>query len=138
MYYLAMFATVLLIIISLILATIKVPFVGSEYLRYTLIYTPTTLMLIYLVTHSEMNIGTHYKLLSSRPLVSLGDLSTYAFLIHIVCIRFCNAINAKFFNLNIILVAIVAFILTLISTVVWIRFEAIVRNKLKNKACVAK
>ena len=92
-----------------------------EYIKYTLLFEPTTICIIWLVANNQ---GLTSIILKNRILIKLGDLSPYTFLIHGICIKGSYIILPKLFkgmsSFNIVLVA---FILTLILSMAWIKLE---------------
>lgn len=57
----------------------KTTFIGGEWCRYSIIYLPTSVALIYLFAISN---GLLSKLLTNRLMIYIGNMSPYAFLLH--------------------------------------------------------
>lgn len=71
---------------SCVAYALQVPVLGSDAVRFTLLFAPTSPVLIWLVATFEVGGGCAPRLLGSRLLVWVGDLSPYTYLIHWVVI----------------------------------------------------
>lgn len=78
-----------LILFSQIIHSLKWGILGREYIRYSLLFIPTTCLLIFFFATEK---GIAVKLCTNKFLVCLGDLSSHAFLIHFVVIRYVQTI----------------------------------------------
>lgn len=90
---------------------------GTEYIRYTLLFLPSTIAIVWLTAE---NGGAVSLLLQNKILVWVGNLSPYAFLIHPLAIKFCHLLAPK---LSRYILAILALILTVTASYVWMRLE---------------
>lgn len=70
-------------IISLIIYGLKRGVLGSESVRYSLLFTPSSIMLVYVFAHRR---GIFTRILTNRITVSLASISAAGFLIHQVVI----------------------------------------------------
>lgn len=94
----------------------KVPFLGSEFIKYTLLFTPTTLPLIWLTARET---GWLSKALAVKAAVRFADLTPYTFLIHGVAIKYCRT-GLRMLSLgNVYAVAAVAFVISVAAAAVW-------------------
>ncbi len=108
------------IVVSNVIYSRRMGFIGSECFRYSLLFTPSSVMLIYIFAMEE---GVISKLLANKPLVWLGDLTAYAFLIHPIAIRFVTVVFHRFYSiiLNPWIIVFWGFVVTVISTIIWLR-----------------
>ena len=92
----------------------------------TLFWLPTSILCVYLFA---VNKGLISKVLSkSKVLVLIGNISGEAFLIHQICIK-----ATEYLTKNKWIVAVVAFVVTLIATVVWRWLYSKVQLQVTNK-----
>ena len=91
---------------------------GSEWFKYNMIYTPTSVALVFLCL---INKGVLSKILSSKPMVYLGNISPYTFLIHQIVIRYID----YFSDMSKYLVAILAFCITIVLAELYKRMRKI-------------
>lgn len=93
----------------------------------TLFWLPTSTLCVYLFA---VNKGVISRVLSkSKMLISIGNISGEAFLIHQICIKAAEVItNNKW------IVAVIAFIVTLIAIAVWRWLYKTVSEKMKGRA----
>ena len=101
---------------------------GSEYVRYSLLFIPTTLLLVWLVA---INQGFLFKTLSCRYLCLIGDKSPYGFLIHLPVIWYCRLILSHFELLNPVTVTVSSVVLTVAGIIIWTWLEPNLMNKFK-------
>ena len=88
----------------------------------TLFWLPTSVLCIYFFA---VNRGLISKILSkSKVLIWIGNISGEAFLIHQICIK-----AAEYVTKNKWIVAVVAFVVTLIATVFWRWLYSIIRKR---------
>lgn len=105
----------------------QIGIMGAAAFRYSLLYIFDALLLIYLVGLNEGIISRY--ILSSKILVSIGNISGYAFLFHqliIVVLRKVSGLNG-----NKMLIAIVSFALTILLSYSWSRLRNIKVNRVR-------
>lgn len=95
---------------------------GSEYIKYSSLFIGTTVALIWLIA---VNGGVISALLSNKLLCWVGNISSYAFLIHMVIIKYLRAILDNLHMLNGLTIFILSTIMTVCATVVWMKMESI-------------
>lgn len=118
--------TIGLIVISVVLSNNSVGFLGSEYIRYSIIFLPISVLLVYLFYVKK---GFVSNILTNKPLIFIGNLSAYTFLIHQIVIKFVRAI---FYN-KLAIVAL-SITLTIITAIIYIKFEKTVKTHFLKKA----
>lgn len=91
----------------------QIGFLGSEWFRHTMLYTPTSICIVLLFALKQ---GIISKCLTCKVLVFVGDLSAYMFLIHQMVIQYIDVISIKLVGnaLNIYVKVIMAFIITVL------------------------
>lgn len=114
----------LIIIVSLIMYTSQKSILGAEFVRYTLLFFPTTIVLVWTVAH---NCGFFKCILENRILIRIGDYSPYIFLIHLQVIKYCQSVFHKLLPIipN-VLIAVIAFLITIVLTLLWIRVQRVI------------
>ena len=114
--------TFLLIATSLYLYDTQISLGGLEWYRYTLLYSPTSVLLVYLFAQNQ---GYLTKLLANPVLIHLGNISAYTFLIHPVVIRYINKVffTIKGYTILPWKLAVLAFVLTWIASVLYQQIE---------------
>lgn len=113
--------TIVLIIFSLYCYINKMTVLGTEYVKYSLLFTPTTVALIWLVSRNR---GIISKALQTNVLVKIGDKSPYTFLIHGLVIKVCNLVIPKVITgIPTLIVAFIALLFTFIAAYIWVNFE---------------
>lgn len=85
---------VIFIGISIYIYTYKIGFFGEECFRYNMLFTPSSVALIYCMSINE---GIISKLISNKIFLWIGSISSYAFLIHQIVIRY---FDEALFRLN--------------------------------------
>ena len=60
---------------------------GSIYFKFTLLYTPLSIIIVYLFA---LNKGIISKLLTNKLMIYIGEISGYGFIVHMVTIRYYN------------------------------------------------
>ena len=97
----------------------KTGFLGSEIFRYNMLYTPTTVCLIYLFA---MGRGYLSKLLSIKPIMYIANISAYGFLLHQVIIKFVGEFAEVFLKRDLppVLTFAAAFLVTVAFSEVYI------------------
>ncbi len=88
---------VLLIALSLYVYIAQVTFLSSESVRYSALFLPTTALIIWLTANSR---GWISRILEQRLLVEIGNISSYAFLIHHLALKFFDLILSYAFSLH--------------------------------------
>ena len=84
----------------------------ASYLKFSLFWLPASVLLVYFYA---CNNGLVSRLLSKcKVLVWLGNISAEAFLIHQICIK-----AAEYVTKNKVIIALIAFPLTILGTVIW-------------------
>lgn len=101
---------------------------GYEWLDYTLIYTPTTIVTILLACSKS---GFISKILSSNVLVLIGNMSGWGFLIHKTVIKYCEFILNYIGINNSLFIAAVSAILTAVVIYFWNAITGKFRNGLR-------
>lgn len=113
--------TIVLIIGSLYLYATHKTILGTEFIRYSLLFTPTTVSIIWLISK---NGGIVSKLLQNNMLVKIGNLSPYTFLIHGLTIKLYNLVVPRLFkNIPLSVVAVISLLLTFVAAKFWIELE---------------
>lgn len=120
--------TIALIYISETIYREKISFLGSEWCRYSVLFLPTSALLVYLFA---LNKGIISKLLTNKALIFIGNISAYTFLIHQMVIRYLKVLMPHVINgeVNIWINTVLAFIITLISTLIYRKIENDVKRK---------
>ena len=105
----------------------QIGFLGAEYFRYGMLFTPFSVMLIYLFAIKK---GIISRILTCKPLIYIGNISAYTFLIHQIVIRYMELIIGKFFreDLNKYIFTILAIIITIICTELYKKVEDLIKN----------
>ena len=94
-----------------------------DYIRYDLYWLPSSLVLVYAFAANKGFVTQ--KLVRSKALVQIGNLSGQAFLVHQIVIKFVGFVVE-----NKIVLSIFALLLTLVSTTVYLYIEKwIIRSK---------
>lgn len=110
---------------------------GSEYIRYSTLYTPSTVIFILIFA---INKGYVSKVLTCKLLVYIGNISAYAFLIHQLVIRY------MVIGLHLILkteltpwiMTCFSFVITIGCTEIWKKIEKLsysATNKKQTEIC---
>lgn len=109
--------TVVLILISFTIYRYNMGILGSEYIRYTLLFLPTSACLIWLVVNNKGSIG---KILKNPMLIRIGNISPYTFLLHGIIVKY-SGLGLRFFykNVSTVIILCVAFALTIIAAKIW-------------------
>lgn len=111
------------IIVSWVIYAKGYPILGEEYLKYALLFTPTTVPLIWLTARG---VGLFSGFLSRKPLVRFADLTPYTFLIHGVVLKYCRLIIGKLMN-NSYIIAAAALAITIVAAYIWIAISKKIR-----------
>lgn len=121
---------VVLIIFSQFIFNGHITFSGTAWYRYTVLYLPSTIPLIYLFA---LNQGVISKILTNKVLIFIGNISAYAFLIHQVCIRYIDKFSPTYGYIaeNIWVRFFVAFAATILLSVLYRQTEHYIKRKLK-------
>ncbi len=115
-----------LVIVSLYIYENSIGLLGSQAIKYTLLFEFTTIPLLWLIAKEK---GIICKVFTLSFLKKLGDLSPYTFLTHLACIKYSNLILYKLFpNMNKYIPCLVAFILTIVSAKLWVMLQSKFKN----------
>lgn len=119
----------ILIPVSLYIYIFGCRILGSQSIKYTLLFLPTSMMLLWVVADGN---GVIPKILSTRVFVWLGDLSPYIFLIHGVVLKYCRVgFSAVFSITNVYIIAIVSLGVTILGAIVWRKVNGCLKKRLK-------
>lgn len=93
---------------------------GEESIKYTLLFSPTTCAIVWLVAREK----TFYaKFCSCRILVWVGNLSSYAFLIHTVVLKYLRTFNDILcLNISNFIIAGLSFVITIVLSIAYKKF----------------
>lgn len=125
-YYLFEVIVCIMIILSWYTYACRISPFGSEYVKYSLLFIGTTVALIWFIAIGRGVIST---LLSNRILCWIGNISSYAFLIHSVVIEYLRSILGHLNMLNGLTITILSAILTVGATVVWMKIESVYQKR---------
>ncbi len=89
---------------------------GTQAFKFSQLFLPTTLALIWLVANQN---GIFSRILSLKPFVELGNLSPYTFLIHGVAIKYCTVVLDYVHLANALTISVAALVLTLVAAFLW-------------------
>ena len=109
-----------LAIISLLIYTYQIGPLGTPYFRYAFLFLIPSIILIYTVSHS----GFLMRILQSRVLIWIGNLSAYGFLLHGVMITVSRHLLEWAGISNMILIALCAVLFTFSLSVLWMRMNS--------------
>lgn len=118
----------ILILVSIHIYMKKVGILGLTEFKYTVLFIPTAACLIYLFA---INKGIISKMLTCNPIVFLGDLSGYAFLIHSMIIEYISFIIMDVLKYPINLS--IRFIISLTLTILFSEIYRYIDNRIKFK-----
>ena len=92
--------------------------VVGEGFRYTLIYTLPSIGIVYLTAVKK---GFFSKAITNRPMIFLGDISAYAFLIHQIVIRYMDIVMRTILKIDLSIwwMALICFLITFILSIIW-------------------
>lgn len=93
---------------------------GSQAFRFSLLFMPTSTILIWLIARGE---GVLARVLENKLIVKVGDLSPYTFLIHGVAIKYCTVLFQYLSYNNRTVITVAAFFLTMIAALTWKLFH---------------
>lgn len=80
--------TLALVVLSWLAFAFQATLLGSDAIRFALLFAPTSAGLIWFVACAESHEEVSMRFLRSKLLVKVGDLSSYAYLIHWPVIRY--------------------------------------------------
>ena len=107
---------------------------SDDWRRYNVIYTPISVLTVYLFT---IKAGLLTRLLTNKVTIYLGNISGYAFLIHKLLLNFIAPNIFPFLsNMPYAFRIVSAFILTIAFSVVYISADTAIRKKIANKKMV--
>lgn len=114
--------TILLTAVLLYAYSTQIGLGSLEWFRYTLLYTASSILLVYCFAS---NSGHITKLLSNKILIPVGNISAYAFLIHALVIRYINKLFLlkNGYTLSSWKLTLVAFAITLICSLFYMLME---------------
>ena len=103
---------------------------GEPWCKYTILWIPSSVMLVYLFARQD---GVFAVLSNNRILQYIGDVSPYTFLVHEMNVIYIMLIADKYIKasfvtsgvtwyLYLLLLAVVAFVATIIETKIWLKF----------------
>ncbi len=120
--------TFLLILISEYIFVHQIGVMGTEWFRYTMLFTPTSVSLVFLFA---VNQGIISRLLTCQPMLYLGNISAYTFLIHQMVIRYLDVIINKLFgiSLNSYIKVFIALAITIACAEIFKKFELFYKEK---------
>ena len=100
----------------------------SVWFRTGMLYTPASIFLIY--TFAANN-GIITRLLNCRPVLYIGNISPYAYLIHQIVIKYCRRLYLHIFGtaMNPWLTLPLCFIITLVCTELYLKIESCLQNR---------
>ena len=75
----------------------QVWFLGSEWFRYTMLYTVSSSAVVYLFAIKK---GFLTEIITNKLFIRLGNISSFTFLMHQIIIRYFDLIYDKFFNFD--------------------------------------
>lgn len=88
----------------------------------SIVYLPASTALVFVLSHQAGGVS---KILSSKWFVLLGNISSYAFLIHMVVIKYCQIAAYKYIpDLGGIAVSGFSLIITIVFSIIWGDFIA--------------
>lgn len=115
-YVLSEISALILLAVSFWIYANQIGVLGSEYVRYTLLFIPTTISLIWLLAANK---GFLSSILSNRFLIKIGNYSAYGFLIHFPVIKYSQRIADHLDISNQFLTTAVSIIGTIICIWIW-------------------
>ena len=116
------------ILISQYIYDNQIGFLGAESFRYNMLFTVSSVALVYLFA---INKGVLSKVLTCKPIIYLGNISAYTFLIHQIVIRYIDLFASHFYGIemNKYFKFICAFAITIICSEVYKFIENSVKKK---------
>ncbi len=111
----------------------KIGFLGSEWFKYSILYTLSASATVYLFAIKK---GFLTNIATNKLLIYLGNISAHAFLIHTVIVKFYVVVLNKYFgiDLNVWNQAILVFLLTILGTKIYVAVENNIKKKTYKKA----
>lgn len=103
----------------------QVGFLSSEWFKYTMLYTLSSCIIIYLFAEKK---GIITNILTNKIFIYLGNISPLIFLIHKVVIMYFDKLNIKFFKIS--LNAWIKFILILLITILASKLYSIIEKNI--------
>lgn len=112
--------------VSIYLYITETTVLSSEWIKYTLLFTPSSVLLIWVVARG----GIIAKVLNNRVLIWVGNLSPYTFLIHKVVIKYVDKVSSFIIRkpVNAVVLAIFSFAVTVLLALIYQYVERKVRN----------
>jgi peptidoglycan/LPS O-acetylase OafA/YrhL len=101
-----------------------------ESFRYSILFTPAAMALIYIFAENK---GAISKIVTCKPIVYLGNISGYAFLIHQIVIRYLSILYTKLNGeeLNKWIMLFVSLFITILCSEIYMKFERCYIGKTK-------
>ncbi|MBP5670059.1 MAG: acyltransferase [Lachnospiraceae bacterium] len=118
---------IFLVVLCQFLFVHQVRYFGTEWFRYSMLFAPTSVALVFLAAQGS---GWISKVMCLKPLVYLGNLSGYAFLIHTVVIV---AIGPLFAFLPVLVRAVSILAITIVLSQGYAMLAARGKNKTKGE-----
>ena len=108
----------------------QIGFLGSEWFRYTMLYTLSSSALVYLFAIKK---GFITNIITNKFFVYLGNISAFTFLMHQMIIRYFNVICCELFDFNLNVWVKVLFILmiTVIAAQIYSTIEVYAKRKMQ-------
>lgn len=112
--------TVICIFISFIVYKKSITVFGTECVRNTLLFLPTTMALIWL---TAVNKGWLQRIFESNIMVTIGNYSPFIFLIHVMIIRYSRTVIQRFLpEFSMIIITFFSWSITMVVAIVWDKF----------------
>lgn len=110
----------------------KIGFLGSDWFKYSLLYTLSASATVYLFALKK---GFITNFSTNKLLIYLGNISAYAFLIHTVIVKFYIVIIKQYFGIDLNVWNRVIFVLlfTILGTEIYIAVEDKIKEKILKK-----
>lgn len=110
--------TVALIVFSCIAFQEKIAVFGSENIKYTLLFIPSTVLIVWLFSIRK---GIISRVLDNKVFRSMGIITPYAFLIHLMVIRYSNLLFPKIIGdlYDGVLKIMICFIITMLASIIY-------------------
>lgn len=115
----------------------KIGLLGTDNFRYTIIFTFSSVVLVYLFAIKK---GIVSKFITCKPVIWLGNISAYAFLIHYILVRYTlrlpyflyHSFNINM-NINIYVLSAILFIATILLSALYKTIDNKIRQKFIKK-----
>ena len=116
-----------LTVLSLYIYNSQISLGAWEWSRYTLLYLPSSILLVYAVAENQ---GYFSKILCNKFFVHIGNISAYTFLIHPVIIRYVNRLSIiiRGYEPSPWLLSVITFVGTWIVSLLYVQIEKRMRK----------